>query len=100
MARKPTPRAKRPDKVVERNINLIGNVMHYLLDRPQVLNSLPDKFELVILPDDDPELRHYNLELLDVYGREGKPIVFARLRSSEATNLKNARLNFYIPLAA
>ena len=35
----------------------------------------------MILPDDDPEIRQYNLELLDKYGSEGKPIVFARTKA-------------------
>jgi len=56
--------------------------MRYLLDYPQVFNSLPENFELVILPDDDPEMRLYNLELLDACGSEDKPIVFARIQSS------------------
>ncbi len=98
MARKMTTHPRKPSKVVERNISLLGDVMRYLLNKPQVLNSLPDKFELVILPNDDPDLRQYNLELLDTYGSEGKPIVFARLESSKALHLKRARLNLYIPL--
>ena len=100
MARKVTGRSKRPDRIVERNINLLGHLMRHLLTKPGILNSLPDKFELVILPDDDPELRQFNLELLDTFGSEGKPIVFARLRSSEAVDLEKARLDLYIPLSA
>ncbi|MBI1928164.1 GMC family oxidoreductase N-terminal domain-containing protein [Candidatus Poribacteria bacterium] len=40
-----------PADVVERNIIFVGEIMRYLLDHPQVFNSLPDHFELVILPD-------------------------------------------------
>lgn len=49
--------------VVERNISLTGKIMQFLIENPQVFSSLPDKFELVILPDDDPEIRQYNLDL-------------------------------------
>ncbi len=55
--------------------------MKYLLNDPQVFDSLPDKFELVVLPDDDPEMRLYNLELLDKWESENKPIVFARIKT-------------------
>jgi len=55
--------------------------MQYLLDHPDVLESLPDEFELVILPEDDPEMRLYNLELLDSFSGEDKPIVFARAQA-------------------
>jgi len=44
--------------IVERNISLSGKIMQFLMDNPQVFSSLPDKFELVIFPDDDPEIRH------------------------------------------
>lgn len=69
-----------PSNVVERNILFVKEIMRYLLDNPHVFSSLPDKFELVVLPEDDPEMRLYNLELLDRYGSEGKPIVFARVK--------------------
>jgi hypothetical protein len=67
-----------------RNIALTGEIMRYLLDNPKIFESLPDNFELIVLPEDDPEIRMYNLELLDKYGSEGKPIVFARVKSDAA----------------
>ena len=69
-----------PNNAVERNVILVKEIMRYLLDNPQLFDSLPDKFELVVLPEDDPEMRLYNLDLLDKYGSEGKPIVFARVK--------------------
>ena len=75
---------KKRNDIAERNIRLTGEIMEYLIDHPKVFNVLPDNFELVILPEDDPEIRMYNLELLDKYGSEGKPIVFARLKSDAA----------------
>ena len=86
--------------VVERNLGLLENLMRHLLVEPQVLNSLPENFELVILPDDDPDIRLYNLELLDQYGSEGRPVVFARLQTSLAEHSAEVRPQFYVPLAA
>ncbi|NJN53377.1 MAG: hypothetical protein HC804_00665 [Anaerolineae bacterium] len=63
------------DDVVERNIALVSQVMEYLMAQPYMLESLPEQFEMVILPDDDPEMRLYNLELLDASSDEGKPVV-------------------------
>ncbi len=91
---------KEPRNVVSRNIALTGEVMRYLLNNPKVFDSLPDSFELVILPDDDPEMRSYNWELLDRFGSEGKPIVFVRLKTSRATIFGQAPPSLYIPLAA
>lgn len=86
--------------VVKRNIVLTGKLMHYLLEQPQLFNSLPENFELVILPDDDPEIRSYNLKLIDTYGSEGKPIVFARIKSSQESALNHIVPSLYVPVAA
>lgn len=91
---------KEPRNVVSRNIELTGEVMRYLLNHPKVFNSLPDSFELVILPDDDPEMRSYNLELLDRFGSEGKPVVFVRLKTGREALFEQAPPFLYIPLAA
>jgi hypothetical protein len=100
MARtKLVPQTRGPRKVVERNIELLGTLMRQLLAEPQLLGSLPRDFELVVLPDDDPELRLYNLDLLKTLDTQGKPIVFARLKSAKAVNLKRT-LDLYVPLAA
>lgn len=96
---KVTVQTKKPKNVVERNIALLGDLMHYLLAEPQTLNSLPDNFELVILPDDDPEMRLYNLELLDIYGSEGKPVVFVRMKFSQEADFNKTRPSLYVPLA-
>jgi hypothetical protein len=90
--------AKAKMSVVEKNILLVGKVMHYLLNHPQTLNALPENFELVILPDDDPEMRLYNLDLLDTYGSEGKPVVFARLESSRGLQLEETQASLYTPV--
>ena len=89
-----------PNHVVRRNLTLIEGVMRYLLAEPHVFESLPDNFELVILPDDDPEMRLYSLDLLDRYGAEGKPVVFVRMASSETTDAEKLPPNIYVPLAA
>ena len=88
-------RRKVRSDIAKRNIALTGEVMRYLIENPNIFESLPDNFELVILPEDDPEIRVYNLELLDKYGSEGKPIVFARLKSHEM-----AHPSIFVPLAA
>ena len=91
---------KVPRNVVERNIALAGELMRYLLEHPQVFSALPDNFELVILPDDDPEMRLYNLELLDTYKSQSKPIVFVRLKSAREGILSEASPSLYVPVAA
>lgn len=99
MEAKVTSAIRKPRRVVERNIALLGHLMQFLLAEPRVLASLPSDFELVILPDDDPEMRLYNLKLLDSFTRKDKPIVFARLASSKKSNWRKAHPSLYVPLA-
>jgi hypothetical protein len=69
------------EEVVDRNTRLTGEIIKYILSTPSVLDVLPENFELVLLPEDDPELRQLNFDLLDKYGSEGRPIVFARIKA-------------------
>jgi len=87
-----------PANVVERNIRLSGEIMKYLLNHPETFNALPDKFELIILPDDDPEMRLYNLELLDRHGSAGKSVVFARLASRAKNISEKISPSIFVPV--
>lgn len=86
------------DKVVERNLRLTGEIVKYMLNNPKMLGVLPDKFELVLLPEDDPEVRQLNLDLLDKYGSEGKPIVFARINTHTMTT--KWKPSIFVPITA
>ena len=74
--------------------------MRYLLNHPTLFESLPESFELVILPEDDPEMRLYNLDLLNQYGSGGKPIVFARLQSRRKAVAEMLAPSLFVPIAA
>lgn len=90
-------KSKAQPDIAERNIALSGQVMRYLLSHPKVFDVLPEKFELVILPEDDPEVTLFNLELLRKYGSEGKPIVFARVKTRET--VMEAEPSIFVPVA-
>jgi hypothetical protein len=92
------PTINAPADVVERNVGLTEKIMQFLLERPHVFSSLPDEFELVVLPDDDPEMRSYNLELLDRYGSEGKPIVFARIKAHTDDPAQPSVPSIFVPI--
>jgi hypothetical protein len=89
---------KSPREVVEENIALTGKIMRFLTENPKVFSSLPDSFELVILPDDDPGIREHNLALLDKYGTEGKPIVFARIKAHPENSETRDEPSIFVPL--
>ena len=93
-----TPAVEVPADVVKRNLALADKIMRFLLDNPLVFRRLPDQFELVILPDDDPEIRSYNLQLLDRYGSEGKPIVFARTKADAVDPAHPSVPSIFVPI--
>ena len=84
--------------VVSRNLALTSEILHSMLEEPDILDRLPANFELVVLPDDDPELRLYNLELLDKYGSEGKPVVFVRMSAGQRQPATGVPVSFYVPV--
>jgi hypothetical protein len=92
-------KVKVPFAAVERNMRLTGDVMRYLIENPHLFASLPDDFNLVILPEDDPEMRLFNLDLLDRSDLEGKPVVFVRIKSGyQSSSLSNTEPSFFVPV--
>lgn len=87
-----------PTKVVERNLVLTGEIMRYLIEKPQAFEKLPDAFELVVLPEDDPEMWLYNLQLLERATGEKRPIVFALLNSSKTNVRGEIPASLYAPV--
>ena len=86
--------------MVDRNIAVVSELTRRMMQNPEILASLPDDFELVILPDDDPELRMVNLDLLDSYGQSHRPIVFARMNTKKITQVGAFDFSLYRPIAA
>ncbi|MFQ5858937.1 MAG: DUF5647 family protein [Anaerolineae bacterium] len=90
----------RDDKMFELNVDLQAAFMRYVIARPDVLDRLPDDFQLVILSDDDPALSWRNLELLKEQGDTDKPIVIVRMRTQEFVDLTSQPLQIFTPIAA
>jgi len=84
----------------ELNIDLQAAFMQYVMARPEVLDQLPDDFQLVILSDNDPALSWRNLELLKEQGDTDKPIVIVRMRTQELVDLTTRPLQIFTPIAA
>lgn len=86
-------------RIVERNLVLVTKVNHFILQNPSVLDHLPPEFQLILLPEDDPELSLYNLGLLSTYTDQNKPLVMVRLDSSQI-DFERTPPQLYVPLAA
>ncbi len=85
--------------MIERNLDLVSAVTHFILEHPHLLEQLPSDFRLVILPEDDPELSQYNLNLLAERTEPGKPVIIVRLTAHQV-NFESHPPQVYVPLAA
>ncbi len=50
------------ETIIEKNITLSFEFERYILEHPDLLESIPDGAEVVLLPKDDPELYRANLQ--------------------------------------
>ena len=85
-------------EVVERNIDLQAAFMGYIIEHPSLLDQLPSDFRLVILPENDPELRAYNLKLMDKHPAKDRPVIFVQMRVGKRIDFKRQRPTVYLPL--
>ena len=67
------------DQIIERNLSLVAEVTHFILKHPSRLDRLPPNFQLVVLPEDDPELSLYDPGLLAGHTEQEKPLVMVQL---------------------
>ncbi|HZQ07421.1 MAG TPA: DUF5647 family protein [Anaerolineae bacterium] len=74
-------------ELFQRNMDLQTAFIQYTLSHPEILDKLPTDYQLVILPEDEPELVRRNQELLEKQ-KFNKPIVVVRMKSPEPAKLK------------
>lgn len=58
-----------------KNIRLVGQFLHDLLDDPTKIESIPDGATVVLLTEDDPELSQANLKAGSRAAELGKTVV-------------------------
>jgi hypothetical protein len=61
------------DEQVERNLSYAFDLLDKLVHAPELLDEIPDGAHVVVLPDDDPDLRAANKELIEGSARIALP---------------------------
>ena len=85
-------------EMVKRNIELSAEFSRYLFDHPEMQSAVPADAELVLLPEEDAELKQSNLKMGAAMEKAGEKVVFVRigsLRPQQYSRIKNAE--FCIP---
>jgi hypothetical protein len=84
------------ETIAEKNITLSFEFERYILEHPEMLEQIPQGAEVVLLPNDDPELRRLNLEGAQKRQELGSasPIVYVEIEAlaPPRSRLVNPRL--------
>lgn len=67
------------NELVKKNLELHAEWMKYLFQHPEVLDEIPAGAQVVILPDNEPELAKENSKIIQKLKTEKLPIVIVHL---------------------
>ena len=68
------------DEVFIKNVTLATEFSRYVLDNPQFGRKIPRNAQIVLLPDDAPDLAEVNTRLADAQRKKGQRQVRVRFR--------------------
>lgn len=67
------------EEIVKKNLDLHAEFMRYAFENPDIFDRIPKGAQLVILPDDDPELYDENLKTVNELKLKELPLVIVRM---------------------
>ena len=71
------------DEVVRKNLDLLNEFMQFAFETPEILDQIPPGAELIILPENDPDVYQANQETLQGLRRQGRNCIVVHLRKPE-----------------
>ena len=70
-------------EIVSKNLDLLNEFMKLAFDNPQILDEIPSDSELIILPENDPELFNANLKIKKSLEKKGQRFVVIKMKKPE-----------------
>ena len=67
------------DELIGKNLILTTEFDRYVLEHPEFSDKIPPNAQIVLLPEDDPELSRRNQEISKVQREPGQPVVYVRI---------------------
>lgn len=67
------------DELVVKNLILTTEFDRYVLEHPEFSEQIPPNAQVVLLPEDDPELSKRSLEISRAQREPGQPVVYVRI---------------------
>lgn len=68
------------EMVVKKNLDLLQEFHRYAVDNPDILDQIPREAQLIILPDNDPELLKANQRTIQECKKAKRPFVAFRMK--------------------
>jgi len=66
-------------EIFEKNLILSTEFDRYILEHPEFAKKIPVNAQVVLLPEDDEELRTKNLEIAKAQREPGQPVVYVQI---------------------
>jgi hypothetical protein len=70
------------ESTVRKNLDLLDEFMKYAFDHPDILDEIPKKASLVILPEGDSSLQKENKKMLNRLKAKGEEVIAVKLRAT------------------
>ena len=70
---------EKENEMVKRNIELSAELSRYLFEHPELEEKIPVGAEILLLPEFDPELKNFNLELGSELGKSGIDVIYIKI---------------------
>ena len=64
------------EEIFSKNLILTTEFDRYVLEHPEFAEKIPRNAQIILLPEDDPELRKKNIEIAKTQREAGQPVVY------------------------
>ncbi len=82
------------EEIFSKNLILSTEFDRYVIEHPEFAEKIPQNAQIVLLPEDDPELRKENIEIAKAQREAGQPVVYVYIEkvTKQISRLVNPRL--------
>ena len=67
------------EEIFSKNLILTTEFDRYVLEHPEFTEKIPKNAQIVLLPEDDLELRQKNIEIAEAQREPGQPVVYVEI---------------------
>ena len=86
------------EEIFSKNLILSTEFDRYVIEHPEFAGKIPQNAQMVLLPEDDPELCQNNIEIAKAQCEDGQPVVYVHIEKvvPQISRLVNPRLEITV----